>query len=156
MSCLTTSSAWIALQEHYKKIKDDSLREAFERDCNRFDKFSLSFNDILFDFSKNRINEDTLPLLVKLAEQSRLDDKIKAMFSGEEINTTEHRAVLHVALRNRSNRPIYVQGRDVMPDVNRVLGQMRTFCDRVRSGAWRGYTGKSITDIVNIGIGGSI
>lgn len=155
MSCLTTSSAWIALQEHYENIKDDSLRDAFDRDCNRFDKFSLSFNDILFDFSKNRINDDTLPLLIKLAEQSRLDDKINAMFSGEEINTTEHRAVLHVALRNRSNRPIYVQGRDVMPDVNRVLGQMRSFCDRVRSGAWKGYSGKSITDVVNIGIGGS-
>ena len=115
----------------------------------------LHLNDILFDYSKNRITEQTLPLLVELAQSAKLEEKIQAMFSGAEINTSEHRAVLHVALRNRSNRPIYVHGKDVMPDVNQVLAKMRTFCGRVRSGEWRGFTGKPITDIVNIGIGGS-
>lgn len=155
MSSLTTAQAWIALQAHYREIKDYSMRDAFGKDPDRFDKFSLHLNDILFDYSKNRIDEQTLPLLADLARFVKLDEKIKEMFSGVEINTTEHRSVLHVALRNRSNRPIYVDGQDVMPAVNKVLGQMRGFCHRVRSGEWKGYTGKAITDIVNIGIGGS-
>ncbi|WP_411728299.1 glucose-6-phosphate isomerase [Methyloglobulus sp.] len=155
MSSLTTAKAWIALQEHYQQIQHYSMRDAFEQDKDRFDKFSLHLNDILFDFSKNRITEQTLPLLTDLARFVQLEAKIQAMFSGVEINTTEHRAVLHTALRNRSNRPIYVDGQDVMPEINKVLAKMRSFCQRVRSGEWKGYTDKTITDVVNIGIGGS-
>jgi glucose-6-phosphate isomerase len=155
MSLLTTSKAWTALQSHYNQSKNDSLRDAFKKDPNRFNKLSINFNEILFDYSKNRITEDTLPLLIDLANHAELDEKIKAMFAGEKINTTEHRAVLHTALRNRSNHPIYVDGQDVMPEINRVLAKMRTFCATVRSGQWKGYTGKAITDVVNIGIGGS-
>ena len=155
MSSLTTSKAWTALQSHYHQTKNDSLRDAFKKDTNRFNKFSVNFNEILFDYSKNRITDQTLPLLIDLANHAELDEKIKAMFSGEKINTTEHRAVLHTALRNRSNHPVYVDGQDVMPEINRVLAKMRTFCASVRSGEWKGYTGKAITDIVNIGIGGS-
>jgi glucose-6-phosphate isomerase len=155
MSSLTTSKAWVALQEHYQEIQNHSLREAFAREPDRFKQFSLHLNDILFDYSKNRITGQTLPLLINLARQVELQPKIQAMFSGVEINTTEHRSVLHTALRNRSNRPIFVDGQDVMPDINAVLAKMRSFCHRVRSGEWKGYTGKTITDIVNIGIGGS-
>jgi glucose-6-phosphate isomerase len=155
MSSLTTSKAWIALQEHYQEIQNHSLRDAFAREPNRFNKFSLHLNDILFDYSKNRITEQTLPLLINLARQADLQPKIQAMFSGAEINTTEHRSVLHTALRNRSNLPIYVDGQDVMPNINKVLAKMRSFCHRVRSGEWKGYSGKAITDVVNIGIGGS-
>ncbi len=155
MSSLTTSEAWSALQDHYNHIKSFALRDAFEQDPERHAKFSLTFSDILFDYSKNRITDDTLPLLMALAKHCGLEAKIEAMFSGEFINTTERRAVLHTALRNRSNTPVYVEGKDVMPDVNRVLAKMRVFCDSVRSGQWRGYTGKAITDVVNIGIGGS-
>ncbi len=155
MSSLTTSKAWIALQDHYELTKNDSLRDAFKKDINRFSKFSIQLNEILFDYSKNRITEQTKALLIDLANQAGLDNKIKALFSGEKINTTEHRAVLHTALRNRSNQPIYVDGQDVMPDIKRVLTKMRTFCDSVRSGEWKGYTGRAITDVVNIGIGGS-
>ena len=155
MSSLTTSKAWTALQSHYHQTKNDSLRDEFKRDTNRFNKFSVNFNDILFDYSKNRITDQTLALLIDLANHVELNAKIRAMFSGEKINTTEHRAVLHTALRNRSNHPVYVDGQDVMPEINRVLAKMRTFCTSVRSGEWKGYTGKAITDIVNIGIGGS-
>jgi len=131
------------------------MREAFANDPERFHKYSLHLNDILFDYSKNRINQHTLPLLIELANATELPAKIEAMFSGVKINTTEHRAVLHIALRNRGNRPIFIDGDDVMPEVNGVLAKMRAFTERVRSGAWKGYTGKPITDIVNIGIGGS-
>jgi glucose-6-phosphate isomerase len=155
MSSLTTAKAWIALQEHYRQIQNYSMREAFEQDPDRFNKYSLHLNDILFDYSKNRINEKTLPLLVELAKHCQLETKIQAMFSGAKINTTEHRAVLHTALRNRSNRPVFVDGQDVMPGINKVLANMRSFCQRVRSGEWKGYTDKAITDVVNIGIGGS-
>ena len=117
--------------------------------------FSRQFEDILLDFSKNRITTETLDLLVQLADQAGLNDAIGKMFSGDTINQTEDRAVLHVALRNRSNTPILVDGRDVMPDVNGVLDRMKSFTERIRSGAWKGYTGEAITDIVNIGIGGS-
>jgi glucose-6-phosphate isomerase len=155
MSSLTTSKAWAALQDHYHHIQSVTLRAAFEQDPQRHAKFSLCFNDILFDYSKNRVTDETLPLLMALAKHTRLEAKINAMFAGEMINTTEHRAVLHTALRNRSNQPVYVDGKDVMPDINRVLAKMRTFCAAVRSGEWQGYSGKAITDIVNIGIGGS-
>ncbi|UOA10161.1 glucose-6-phosphate isomerase [Methylobacter sp. S3L5C] len=155
MSSLTTSKAWTALQNHYYQTKNNSLRDAFKKDINRFNKFSINFNEILFDYSKNRITDETLLLLGDLANHAELDIKIKAMFSGEKINTTEHRAVLHTALRNKGNHPVYVDEQDVMPDINRVLAKMRVFCASVRSGEWKGYSGKAITDIVNIGIGGS-
>ncbi len=155
MSSLTTSTAWIALKKHHNETKNILLRDSFNADKNRHAKFSLHFNDILFDYSKNRITDQTLPLLIDLAKHVGLDEKIKAMFCGAKINSTEHRSVLHTALRNRSNQPVYVDGQDVMPQINSVLAQMRTFSDHVRSGEWKGYTGKAITDIVNIGIGGS-
>ena len=155
MSSLTTSKAWTALQSHYDQTKNNSLRDAFKADINRFNKFSVNFNEILFDYSKNRITDQTLPLLIDLANHAGLNEKINALFSGEKINTTEHRAVLHTALRNKSNVPVYVDGQDVMPEINQVLAKMRIFCAAVRSGEWKGYTGKAITDIVNIGIGGS-
>ena len=155
MSTLTRSKSWQALQNHYEAMKDVHMRDLFAADPARFDKFSLRFEDILFDYSKNRITEETVGLLLDLARQARLSDAIEAMFTGQKINVTEKRAVLHIALRNRSNRPIFVDGQDVMPEVNRVLGKMRAFSDAVRSGEWRGFTGQRITDVVNIGIGGS-
>lgn len=155
MSSLCESSAWQALKTHHSKISHLSMKDQFKADSQRHKNFSLKFNDILFDFSKNRITDGTLPLLIKLAHQTRLVDKIQSMFSGEIINSTEKRAVLHTALRNRSNTPVYVEGRDVMPDVNRVLSKMRLFSEKVRSGKWRGYSNKPISDVVNIGIGGS-
>ncbi len=155
MSALTESPAWIALQQHYQEMQNVHMRDLFAQNPQRFQQFSLRFGDILFDFSKNRINEMTLALLLDLARQANLDQQIEAIFTGQKINITENRAVLHVALRNRSNRPILVDGVDVMPEVNRVLGKMRTFSEAVRSGTWKGYSGKSITDVVNIGIGGS-
>jgi len=155
MSSLTTSAAWTALQDHFKQIQNCTMRDAFVNDPKRQQKFSLRFNEILFDYAKNRITDETLPLLIALAEQQGLAAKTEAMFTGAAINTTEHRAVLHTALRNRSNKPVYVDGLDVMPEINRVLAKMRVFCDAVRSGEWKGYTGKAITDVVNIGIGGS-
>lgn len=155
MSRLTESEVWKALQEHYRQIEPLHMRDLFAKDPGRFEKFHLEFNDILVDYSKNRITEETMRLLYALAREVQLDRWIERMFSGEKINVTENRAVLHVALRNRANRPIYVDGRDVMPEVNAVLAHMREFTEAVRSGRWRGYTGKAITDIVNIGIGGS-
>jgi glucose-6-phosphate isomerase len=155
MSALTSSPAWLALTEHQQEMADVHMRDLFARDPQRFERFSLQLGGILFDYSKNRITEETMSLLLDLTRQANLAERIEAMFSGERINTTEDRAVLHVALRNRSNCPIRVDGRDVMPKVNRVLDKMRRFSESVRSGAWRGYTGKPITDVVNIGIGGS-
>jgi glucose-6-phosphate isomerase len=155
MSSLIHSKVWTALQDHYQQVKECSMREAFSLDKQRFSKFSVTFNDILFDYSKNRITDDTLPLLIDLVNDANLKAKTIAMFAGEKINITERRAVLHTALRNRSNQPVYMDGQNVMPEVNRVLAKMRVFCDSVRSGDWKGYTGKAITDVVNIGIGGS-
>jgi glucose-6-phosphate isomerase len=155
MSTLIDSPAWLALTAHQQEMADVHMRDLFARDPERFERFSLRLGDILFDYSKNRITEETMSLLLSLARQADLAERIEAMFSGEKINTTEGRAVLHVALRNRSNRPVLVDGQDVMPEVNRVLDKMRRFSEAVRSGAWRGYTGKLITDVVNIGIGGS-
>ena len=131
------------------------MKDAFAKDDQRFAKFSINSEDILFDFSKNLINEETIPLLISLAERAQLREKTEAMFSGSIINTTEKRAVLHTALRNRSNKPVYFRGQDVMPEINKVLNKMRDFTELVRSGKWTGYTGKAVTDIVNIGIGGS-
>lgn len=155
MPSLCKSAAWKAIQQHYENNHTLCLRAAFLADPNRFKKFSLHFNDILFDYSKNLITEETLPLLIALAETAQLKKKTEAMFCGERINRTEHRAVLHTALRNRSNMPVYFNGKDVMPKINAVLDRMRIFCDRVHSGSWKGYTGKVMTDVVNIGIGGS-
>jgi glucose-6-phosphate isomerase len=155
MSALVQSSAWKALEAHYKKIEPMHMRDLFEQDPKRFEKFSLTFNDILLDYSKNRITEETRSLLLALAEEADVKGWTEKMFAGEKINFTENRAVLHVALRNRSNRPIHVDGKDVMPGVNAVLEQMARFCHAVREGEWKGYAGRAITDIVNIGIGGS-
>ncbi|MEY4768190.1 MAG: hypothetical protein RL637_829 [Pseudomonadota bacterium] len=155
MPPLCQSPEWIALQQHYEIVRYLSLRSAFASDPQRFDKFSLQLNDILFDYSKNRITEETLGLLIQLAQARQLPTYIEAMFSGEKINLTEHRAVLHTALRNRSNKPVYVEGHDVMPDINMVLTKIRQFCHKIHSGEWTGYSGQRITDIVNIGIGGS-
>jgi glucose-6-phosphate isomerase len=155
MSSLTDSKAWIALKNHHRQIENLSISHTFKEDPDRCKKFSLKFNEILFDYSKNRITDETLKLLLDLAIESGLDAKIKAMFAGEIINITEHRAALHIALRNRSNRPIFFNNQDVMPEINQVLAKMRKFCTSVRSGEWKGFTGKPITDVVNIGIGGS-
>ena len=155
MSKLTQSPAWQALKAHHTAIEPLHMRNMFRDDLARFDKFSLQLGDLLFDYSKNRINEETIRLLIALAKQAELPAWIVRMFGGEKINFTEQRAVLHTALRNRSGHPVYMDGKDVMPDVRRVLGLMRRFSDAVRSGGHRGHTGKQITDIVNIGIGGS-
>jgi glucose-6-phosphate isomerase len=155
MSSVTQLPAWKDLEAHYQEISGLHMRDLFTNDPERFDKFSPRLHDILFDYSKNRITRKTVDLLIELAQQSGLAEMIEAMFSGEKINNTEGRAVLHVALRNRSNTPILVDGEDVMPEVNRVLEKMRVFSDSVRSGEWKGYTGKAIADVVNIGIGGS-
>ena len=155
MSVLTQSRAWKALDEHHREVEALHMRDLFAQDPKRFERFSLRLDDILFDYSKNRITAQTMDLLLNLARACGLREKIDVMFSGERINTTEDRAVLHVALRNRSNHPILADGENVMPGVNRVLTQMRGFSDAVRSGSWKGYTGEAITDVVNIGIGGS-
>jgi glucose-6-phosphate isomerase len=155
MALLTELPAHAALVAHQAEIKDRHMRELFAADPHRFETFSLRLGDVLFDYSKNRITEKTMALLFDLAREAKVEQRREAMFSGQKINLTEDRAVLHVALRNRSGRPILVDGADVMPEVDRVLGQMRGFCGRVHSGQWAGYTGKKITDVVNIGIGGS-
>jgi len=155
MSALTQSLAWKALSEHFQAISKAHLRQLFNDDPERFNKFSFKFKDILLDYSKNRCSEETMTLLTALADEAELRGAIDRMFSGEKINNTEDRAVLHTALRNRSNRPVMVDGEDVMPGVNDVLARMRSFTGKVRSGEWLGSTDKPITDIVNIGIGGS-
>lgn len=150
----TQTFAWNALEQH--KAENLTIPTLFQQDPNRFDKYSLQFeNQILVDFSKNAINEQTLTLLRQLADECQLKSATYAMFNGEKINRTENRAVLHTALRNRSNTPVEVDGKDVMPEVNAVLAKMKGFCEQVISGEWKGYTGKGITDVVNIGIGGS-
>lgn len=151
----TETRAWQLLKEHYDQIKDKHLRQWFKEDPQRFDKFSIQLNDILFDYSKNRIEEKTLKLLIQLAEETQVKEAIEKQFSGDKINETENRAVLHTALRNRKNTPVIVDGEDVMPKINKVLSQMQKFSESVISGEWKGYTGKAITDVVNIGIGGS-
>ncbi len=147
--------AWKKLQEHYKEIKQVSLQELFENDPKRFDKFSCCTKDLVLDYSKNRITQKTMGLLVDLAKECQLEKCRSLFFSGAAINATEHRAVLHTALRNFSSQPIYVEGKNVMPEVKKVLRQMKSFCESIHNGKHRGYTGKRIKYIVNIGIGGS-
>ena len=151
----TKTPSYEKLVTHYDSISKKHLKELFAAAPDRFEKYSLTFNDILLDFSKNRMDDETFALLMELARDCSLDTAIREMFDGEKINLTENRPVLHIALRNRSNTPIYVDGKDVMPEVNRVLEQMKHFSNAVISGTWKGFTGKSITDVVNVGIGGS-
>ncbi|GHT12769.1 glucose-6-phosphate isomerase [Planctomycetales bacterium] len=155
MSQLIHSAAWLALQKHRQSFETVTMRQLFADDPKRFDKFSVLFGDILFDYSKNRITEETVKLLLDLAKETKVAEYREKMFNGEKINCTEQRAVLHTALRNRSNKPVLVDGKDVMPQINAVLQKMKTFSERVIGGDWKGYTGKPITDVVNIGIGGS-
>jgi glucose-6-phosphate isomerase len=151
----TNTTAWNSLQEHFSEMKSVHIRELFKADPDRFSKYSISNRDIVFDYSKNIISEKTIQLLLQLANECKLKDGIDAMFNGEKINETESRAVLHTALRNLSPEPVFAEGKDVMPEVRKVLKQMKNFCNRVHDGRWRGYTGKRIKYIVNIGIGGS-
>ncbi|HDZ8830866.1 TPA: glucose-6-phosphate isomerase [Aeromonas dhakensis] len=152
----TQTQAWQALEAHFAANKETRLKDLFAQDPQRFDKFSLTFGgDILVDYSKNLITEETLKLLIDLAKETDLRSAIDAMFNGDKINMTEGRSVLHVALRNRSDRPIESDGKDVMPEVNAVLAKMKGFCEKIISGEWKGYTGKAIQHVVNIGIGGS-
>ena len=155
MSSLTRSKPWQALKAHQKTLASTSLRELFAADPKRFDKFSLEACGFLLDYSKNRIDSETMTLLAALARKVDVEGWREKMFVGDTINFTENRSVLHTALRNRSSRPVMVDGHDIMPEVRRVLGKMREFTESVRSGHWKGHTGKAITDIVNIGIGGS-
>ena len=151
------TQAWKALEEHFAKTKGRTLKELFAANPKRFDEFSLTIanGDLVADYSKNLVDAQTLELLLNLANECGLKEDIEAMFTGDKINRTEDRAVLHTALRNFSGKPVLVDGKDVMPEVQAVLAKMKSFCDRVISGEWKGYTGKAITDIVNIGIGGS-
>ncbi|UDG80093.1 glucose-6-phosphate isomerase [Candidatus Steffania adelgidicola] len=152
----THTLAWKVLQQHFDVMKDVKISDLFRQDSERFLSFSATFHDyMLVDYSKNRITAETMMRLLALAKECGLKDAIASMFQGEKINFTEDRAVLHIALRNRSNTPINVDGKNVMLDVNTVLGKMKIFCKRVINGEWKGYTGRTITDIVNIGIGGS-
>ncbi|MBT8371307.1 MAG: glucose-6-phosphate isomerase, partial [Deltaproteobacteria bacterium] len=151
----TGTKSWQRLGAHFKKIEPIHMKDLFSRDPERFNRFCFRFNDIVVDFSKNRITEETLQLLLGLAKETGVREAIEDIFSGEKINRTENRAVLHIALRNKSQTPIYVEGRDVMPDVKAVLKKIKTFSSKIISGEWKGYTGKRISDIVNIGIGGS-
>ena len=151
----TETQSWQKLTAHFLEMQATHLRELFEEDPERFEKFHLKFEDILIDYSKNIINQETLRLLFELAEECELKEAVAAMFGGAKINRTENRSVLHVALRNRTNTPVMVDGEDVMPSVNKVLAQMKAFSEQLISGSWKGFSGKSIEHIVNIGIGGS-
>ncbi len=155
MSLVNQTPQWQALQQHWEAMKDARMRDLFAADPGRAKKMSLSVAALYLDYSKNLVTQETLAKLIDLAEAVDLKGWTQRMFSGEPINNTERRAVLHIALRNRSNRPILVDGEDVMPLVNGVLARMEAFVARVRSGEWRGHTGRRITDVVNIGIGGS-
>ena len=152
---IVETNAWKKLQANFEKKKDTAIKDLFANDANRFDKYSIQLENILFDFSKNNIDEETLGLLIELANECGLRDGIDAMFAAEKINKTEDRAVLHTALRNCSGKPVLLDGKDVMPDIQAVLLQMKTFCNNLHNGTWRGYTNKKIKYIVNIGIGGS-
>ncbi len=151
----TKTNAWQKLSAHFNDTNQHLIKDYFSQDQLRFDKFNLKLNDILIDFSKNRITNETLELLIGLANECDLKDSISDMLSGKEINHTEKRAVLHTALRNRKNSPVMIDGKDVMPQINHVLAKMKSFSDKVHSGEWKGYSGKKIESIVNIGIGGS-
>ncbi|MFW5731389.1 MAG: glucose-6-phosphate isomerase, partial [Desulfonatronovibrionaceae bacterium] len=155
MSELTRKKSWLSLERHFASIRNIHMRDLFAEDPERFSAFSLECCEIFLDYSKNRITRQTMNLLLDLARDADLEQKTTHMFSGRKINTTENRSVLHTALRNRSHRPIMVNGRDVMPDVRNVLKKMRGFTQKVRQGTWTGWTGQPVTDVVNIGIGGS-
>ncbi len=150
-----TTQAWQALDVHANEMRSTHMRTLFASDADRFKKYSMCTTDLVFDYSKNLVTDTTMQLLMQLADECRLKDGIEAMFNGEKINATENRSVLHTALRNFSDSPVSVDGKDVMPDVKNVLAQMKNFCQQIHSGAWKGYTGKPIKYIVNIGIGGS-
>jgi glucose-6-phosphate isomerase len=152
---LTQRSSWKALEEHYQKVRDLHLRTLFAEEPGRGERFALEAAGIYLDYSKNRITDETLRLLLALAEDSGLRERIEAMFRGDKINVTENRAVLHVALRAPKEEAIFVDGENVVPEVHAVLDKMADFSNRVRSGAWTGYTGKRMRNIINIGIGGS-
>lgn len=149
------TGSWKKLIFHHKEISGIPMRDMFKNDNKRGIKYILKYKDITVDYSKNIISDETLSLLLALADETGLKDAIEKMFTGEIINETEKRPVLHTALRNRSNSPVYYEGKDVMPDVNEVLRQMEELCNKIHTGIWKGYTGRTITDIVNIGIGGS-
>ncbi|RYV02744.1 glucose-6-phosphate isomerase [Shewanella sp. OPT22] len=153
MSFLTSTASWQALKQHKDTLPH--MRQLFTEDAQRFEKMSLRKCDLLLDYSKNRLDDKALSLLFKLAEETQLSNKITAMFSGDAINTTENRAVLHTALRAKSDKEVWVDGSNVMPEIQQTLAKMQEFVETVHSGEWKGYTGKSITDIVSIGIGGS-
>ncbi|MEY3878974.1 MAG: glucosephosphate isomerase [Pseudomonadota bacterium] len=155
MSQINQSLIWQSLNQHKKDIESISLREMFKSDPNRFNQFHIQFNDLLLDYSKHRISRETISLLIKLAKEADVEGWRNRMFRGEKINSTEHRAVLHTALRNQNTSPIISDGEDVMPKVKNVLKKMRRFSEEVRSGLWRGFSGKAITSVINIGIGGS-
>ena len=155
MSQINQSPIWQSLNQHKKDIESISLREMFKSDPNRFNQFHIQFNDLLLDYSKHRISKETISLLVKLAKEADVEGWRNRMFEGEKINSTEHRAVLHTALRNQNISPIISDGEDVMPKIKNVLKKMRRFSEEVRSGQWKGFTGKTITSVINIGIGGS-
>lgn len=152
---VTDLNAWKALEKNYAVMRNENMRDMFAENPGRFAKFSVAMGDFLLDYSKNRINQETMSLLIELAKEAGVELAREKMFAGDKINNTEGRAVLHTALRNRSDRPVYVDGKDVMPQIRAVLEKMKTFSDAVRSGEWKGETGKAITDVVNIGIGGS-
>ncbi|MEO1438623.1 MAG: glucose-6-phosphate isomerase, partial [Bacteroidota bacterium] len=149
------TQAWKALQAHFEDIKDTHMRDLFDQDPERYLKFAYCFKDLLVDTSKNRWTVETRDLLLQLADACNTQAAISAMFDGQAINKTEGRSVLHTALRNRSERSVIVKGKDVMPDVRRVLDQMKAFSTSILDGTWTGYTGKAIQHVVNIGIGGS-
>jgi glucose-6-phosphate isomerase len=151
----TTTKAWKALQEHAAAMKQVHMRALFAKEPDRFRHWAFCFNDLVVDLSKNIANDETRKTLLQLAAECRLKEAIEAMFNGDLINQTEHRAVLHVALRNFSGQPVYSEGRDIMPDIRKVHEQMKTFCKQIHQGEWLGYSGKKIRYIVNIGIGGS-
>ncbi len=151
----TSTPAWRKLERHFKANKNRQIKDLFQADAKRFDRFSLWMDDILVDYSKNNITDETLQILLQLARNTKLKDAIRAMFAGEKINVTESRAVLHTALRNKSGQPVYVDGKNVMPEVKAVKAKMKRFCHQIISGQWKGYSGKAIQDVVNIGIGGS-
>ena len=155
MAEITKTSEWLSLEEHFKKIKNIHMKDLFENDIQRFENNHILFDDFLFDYSKNRITEETRKLLISLAKSADIENWRKRLFSGEKINFTENRSALHIALRNRSNKPIMVDGEDVMPLVNDELSKIRKLSENVRNGSWKGFSGKKITSIVNIGIGGS-
>lgn len=155
MQSLLSTPEWKALQEHYSTMQSVQMRHLFETDSERFERFSRRFGDMVVDFSKHRITDETLALLVQLARHRGVEAQRDAMFAGEKINTTEGRAVLHTALRSMATQPIIVEGVDILPDIQRVLAQMAECSEKVRTGQWLGYTGQRITDVVNIGIGGS-